>query len=287
MIAVFGNGLVAKTLMGAPATPLPPREQFVDIDVRDVGAVRQAITERLDMLGRDCIAALVNATGYTDVDKAEDEPERANQVNGLGAERLAVVARDFNALYVHISSDAVLGGQGVYDELHEPPAPQNAYGRSKLLGEELVRRTGARALIVRTGNLYGKHGKNRASELARPLLCDSILADAERLVAPTSATALCRVMLELIQQQRTGVYHVMCRTGHERVTWQRFGARAQELWRARDKPVAGVIEPHIAPYGKAKRGLTSLLTSVILPLRGIVMPTWDEALTRHVEEEAE
>lgn len=233
------------------------------------------------------VGVIVNAAGYTDVDKAEEEPERAYRVNGLGAENLRRLACSMNTRFVHISSDAVFGRLAQsYDEL-DTPSPVNVYGRTKLAGEALIERMQPtlhyhhhteeqQPLIIRTGNLYGRSGKNHASALARPLQGQTPV-DADRAVAPTPAWLVAETVGKLLALGEHGVYHVMT-TG--RTSWYDFAMTAQlTMGDARR------VEKRTGRYGIAQRSPYGLLHSVLLPLRGIRMPTWKEALHKHLSRE--
>jgi dTDP-4-dehydrorhamnose reductase len=103
---------------------------------------------------------IINAVGYTAVDKAESEPETANKVNGEYPEKLAIVSKHLGARFSHISTDYVFDGLSTTPyETNHPRNPQGAYGRSKSLGEELVEASGANYTIFRTAWLYGAHGR--------------------------------------------------------------------------------------------------------------------------------
>jgi dTDP-4-dehydrorhamnose reductase len=103
---------------------------------------------------------LINAVGYTAVDRAEAEPELANKVNGEYPEKLALVSKNLEAKFSHVSTDYVFDGLSTtpYETTH-PRNPQGAYGSSKAVGEELVEASGADYIIFRTAWLYGQHGK--------------------------------------------------------------------------------------------------------------------------------
>jgi dTDP-4-dehydrorhamnose reductase len=104
--------------------------------------------------------AIVNAVAYTAVDKAESESELANLVNGDYAGKLASASKIVGAKFLHLSTDYVFDGNSeVPYTLDAIPNPQGAYGRSKLLGEKLVKESGANYTIFRTAWLYGAHGR--------------------------------------------------------------------------------------------------------------------------------
>jgi len=117
------------------------------------------------------VDAIVNAVGFTAVDKAESELNEANTVNGIYAGKLAQVAAILGAKFLHISTDYVFDGAtltpyGVKAET----SPLSAYGKSKELGEKLVAHSDANYTIFRTSWLYGAHGSNFPKAIAKKLV---------------------------------------------------------------------------------------------------------------------
>jgi len=125
------------------------------LDITDRGAVLSAVKERSAQV-------VVNCAAWTAVDDAEAREEEALQVNGHAAGYVAEACASSGARLVHLSTDYVFSGRGTrpYRE-DDTPAPRTAYGRTKLAGEEAVRRElGGDAYVVRTAWLYGAHGPN-------------------------------------------------------------------------------------------------------------------------------
>jgi dTDP-4-dehydrorhamnose reductase len=113
---------------------------------------------------------VINAVAYTAVDKAELEPELANQINGEIAGKLARASALSSARFIHVSTDYVFDGSASspispVQELN----PVNAYGRSKALGESLVSESGADFVMVRTAWLYGGNGNCFPRVIAKKL----------------------------------------------------------------------------------------------------------------------
>ena len=102
---------------------------------------------------------VLNCSGYTAVDRAEDEPELAFRINADGVGNIAQTAAALGAKIVHISTDYVFNGKKdlPYTET-DVPAPLSAYGRSKLEGEKLLQGAAPRHYILRTAWLYGQPG---------------------------------------------------------------------------------------------------------------------------------
>jgi dTDP-4-dehydrorhamnose reductase len=103
---------------------------------------------------------IINAVGYTAVDKAETEPDLANRINGEYVGKLASVSKIIGSKFLHMSTDYVFDGNSSnpYKTVSKTN-PQGAYGRSKLIGETLVEDSGANYTIFRTAWLYGAYGR--------------------------------------------------------------------------------------------------------------------------------
>jgi dTDP-4-dehydrorhamnose reductase len=159
---------------------------------------------------------IVNAAGYTAVDRAESEPEKAHAVNGVAPGILAEEARRSGALLIHYSTDYVFDGTASTPYTEDAPAaPLNAYGRSKLAGERAIAESGANSLIFRTSWVYGLRGSNFLLTIRRlaaerdelRVVADQIGApNWTRALAETTAALVARGLSSLIE--RAGVYHL-------------------------------------------------------------------------------
>ncbi len=168
--------------------------------------------------------AVINCAAYTNVDKAEAEPEAAAAANGRGPEHVARAAAREGARAIHISTDFVFDGKkpGPYDEA-DPPAPLSSYGRSKLEGERRFLAALPSGVVVRVQGLYGRGGANFASKLPELLSAGKALRlDAERLVQPTFAGAAARQLLAILGSDLTGIAH-LSNTGA--TTWAGYTRR--------------------------------------------------------------
>ncbi|GAA1159835.1 dTDP-4-dehydrorhamnose reductase [Kitasatospora gansuensis] len=192
-----------------------------DLDITDAEAVLAAVTGH---------AVVVNCAAWTDVDGAETAEAAATAVNGTGVRNLAAACAATGARLLHVSTDYVLPGDATepYAE-SAPTAPVNAYGRSKLVGEqavlELLPESG---YIVRTAWLYGEHGPNFvATMLKLAAQRDTLDVVDDQHGQPTWSSALAErlVALGLAEQAPAGVYHG---TASGRTTW--FGL-AREAYR--------------------------------------------------------
>ena len=113
---------------------------------------------------------VLNATGFTAVDRAESEQDQANLVNGEYPGKLAAAAKEVGARFIHISTDYVFDGNSTIPyKTTDTPNPQSVYGRSKLAGEIAVQESGADYQIFRTAWLYGANGNCFPKTVARVL----------------------------------------------------------------------------------------------------------------------
>lgn len=131
------------------------------------------LTQPIDSLAESFgdAAVLINTMAYTKVDQAEDNEGLANLTNGEYAGKLAQIAKVIDAKFMHVSTDYVYAGTKAEPiSLSAKPSPLNAYGRSKLLGEDLVALSKARYQIFRTAWLYGATGSCFPKTIIKKLL---------------------------------------------------------------------------------------------------------------------
>jgi dTDP-4-dehydrorhamnose reductase len=168
---------------------------------------------------------VINCAGWTNVDSAESHEEEATRINGYAVGELAARCRAIGAVLVHYSTDYVFAGRASAPyATTEPRAPLNAYGRSKAVGEDLLERSGADYLLLRTSWVYAPWGKNFVRtilRLARERPSLSVVND--QLGRPSSAEQIARVTLELLSGAALGTFHV---SDEGQCTWFEFAAAA-------------------------------------------------------------
>ncbi|BFV58776.1 dTDP-4-dehydrorhamnose reductase [Kitasatospora sp. CMC57] len=195
-----------------------------DLDITDDTAVLAAVSGH---------AVVVNCAAWTDVDGAESAEQAATAVNGLGVRNLAAACAATGVRLLHVSTDYVLSGDAAEPYAEDAPtAPVNAYGRSKLVGEQAVRELLPQSgYIVRTAWLYGEHGPNFvATMLKLAAQRDTLDVVDDQHGQPTWSRALARQLTALGRaalagRAPAGVYHG---TATGRTTW--FGL-ARESYR--------------------------------------------------------
>ena len=175
---------------------------------------------------------IVNAAAYTNVDRAEQEPELAQAVNGAAPGVFAEEAEALGAWMVHYSTDYVFDGgkQDAYEE-GDAPNPQSVYGKTKLAGEESVRAAGGKHLVLRASWVYGGRGHNFLLTMLRLMReRKEIRVVDDQLGAPTWCRSLAETTAQILamachpdanERDASGLYHV---TAAGSVSWHGFAA---------------------------------------------------------------
>lgn len=150
--------------------------------------------------------AIVNAVAYTAVDKAEQEADLADKINGIAPGILAEAAMQVGAVLVHYSTDFVFDGNSTRPYVEtDSPNPLSAYGRSKLLGEQAVERAGGSAITLRTSWMYSPRRDNflkKVLEWSRTRPSLRIVTD--QVGSPTSARMLAEATAQMLAQALRG-----------------------------------------------------------------------------------
>ena len=256
----------------------------------------ESLPALLDRVQPDVI---VNAAAYTAVDRAEQEEALATRVNGEAVGVLGQWAAAHGALVIHYSTDYVFdGSQAQPYAVDAPTAPVNAYGRSKLAGEEALRRSGADHLIFRTAWVYAAHGHNFLRTMLRlGAERDELRVVADQHGAPTDTGLIVDATLAALArwQQASATERQSLRGTHHLVasgatTWHGFATAIFEqavahglLPRApRVLPIASGEFPTPAP-----RPAWSVLDNTLLQTRfGLTLPDWRDGLGNVVGEMA-
>lgn len=236
--------------------------------------------------------AIVNAAAYTAVDRAESEGAAAHAVNARACEVLAAEAAALDAWIVHYSTDYVFDGTGTQPWRETDPAnPLNAYGRSKLAGEQAIVQRCPRHLVLRTSWVFDTWGDNflkwlLAAATREPQL--SIVDD--QWGAPTRAALVADVtalLLRNLAAAPAGIYHLAASGQTSRHGFAAFALRcaAERGWPLRVHPseLRPVPSSHFAT--PALRPANSRMdTSRIRSAFGIALPPWQDGVEAVVAE---
>ena len=177
-----------------------------ELDITDATAVSEAVKG-------NGIEIIVNCAAYTNVDKAESDEATAVLINATAVANLAAAMKEVEGTLFHVSTDYVFGIDGNTPRREDmPTAPLGVYGRTKLMGEEAIEKSGCKALIFRTAWLYSEYGNNFLKTMLR------LTAEREQLNVvfdqvgtPTYAGDLALAIFSIIEAGvypgNEGIYH--------------------------------------------------------------------------------
>jgi dTDP-4-dehydrorhamnose reductase len=258
---------------------------YPEIDLTDAGSIRKWVRETAP-------AILVNAAAYTAVDKAETEPERCQQINGLAPGILAEEAKRLGALLVHYSTDYIFDGSKTTPYVEEDaPNPLGAYGRSKLAGDQAVQHVDGNYLILRLCWVYGARGQNfmlTMLRLAREREKLRVVGDQfgcptwSRMIAETTGLALKQALAAGDLAAHKGVYHL---AASGQTSWHGF-AQSIIASMPETERKCKVVEPITTPEYPlpARRPAYSVLSCEKLKRAfGLQLPHWEESLKQVLE----
>ncbi len=275
-----------------------------ELDLREPEKIRQVMRSTKPQL-------VVNAAAYTAVDAAETDEANAFAVNAEAPRLLALEAKKIGAMLVHFSTDYVFDGskKAPYVET-DPPNPLNAYGRTKLAGEEAIRNSGAAHLIFRTAWIYATRGRNFLLTILRLATeREELKVVRDQIGAPTCAAdiaaATARILTNIYGRNDdasafskvSGTYHM---TAAGETTWYDFtkailqeaAQASQDLpWLAAATQGRPLLTRRIVPitaseYGsRTPRPAYSVLSnSRLTQTFGITLPDWRTQLHQCLKE---
>jgi dTDP-4-dehydrorhamnose reductase len=228
---------------------------------------------------------VINAAAWTAVDKAETEEAAATRINAGSPGAMAQACALQGIPFLHVSTDYVFDGHGTRPwQPDDPPAPLNAYGRSKLAGEQAVQAAGGRAAILRTSWVFSADGSNFVRSMLR-LGTDrpALRVVADQWGGPTPAAAIADTLLRMAGAMRDGapggIWHL---AGRPDTTWAGFAEAIMAAARlpCRIDPIGTADYPTPARRPANSRLDCSTLTRDF----GINPPDWRPALDQVVKE---
>jgi dTDP-4-dehydrorhamnose reductase len=237
---------------------------------------------------------IVNAVGYTAVDKAEKEQEMARLLNAQAPGVLAQEAKNLNAWLIHYSTDYVFNGNDYQPYLETDHAePLNIYGWTKLEGEKNIQASGCSHLIFRTSWVYATYGNNFIKTILRlAQQRDSLSIVNDQVGSPTGAELIADITAYALlalrhKPQVSGLYHLTAK-GH--ISWYDFARFILEYAESTNFPHK--IQPaNILPIASsdfplpAKRPLNSRLnTGKLENVFDLILPDWQKGVSRTLME---
>jgi dTDP-4-dehydrorhamnose reductase len=198
--------------------------QGVDLpecDITDESSLRELFNAHRPTL-------LINCAAHTKVDLCEEQEDLANAVNGHAVGAMAKLCREYGTYFVHFSTDFVFDGRGSRPyRPTDPVGPLSAYGRSKLLGEQLLQQNAPpQWLIARTAWLYGLNGPSFPKTMVdRARANQPLKVVSDQIGSPTYTEDLAAATLDLVDRGRTGLWHL---TNNGQVSWFEFAKATLE-----------------------------------------------------------
>lgn len=231
---------------------------------------------------------IINCAAYTAVDKAEENYELADRINGDGPANLAKAAKAVGAKLVHISTDYVFGGDLPISEDYSensPKAPVTAYGKTKLHGEQGIENNMTDYYIFRTAWLYGVGGNNFVKTMTKlGSTKDELNVVADQHGSPTYAKDLSNIIYQAVEKKIPyGIYNA---TNQGYTTWYDFTKEIlneQEI-KCKVNPVTTEQYIEMMKITQAKRPFNSQMSKKKLLDQGIEIPDWKDGLKRYLEE---
>lgn len=225
---------------------------------------------------------IINCAAYTNVDACESNIELANNINGYAIKNLAEAANSVNATLIQISTDYVFNGNLPLDQIYTEDMetePVNAYGVSKLIGEENAK-IAKKYYILRTAWLYG-NGKNFVRTMLNlSKTHDEINVVSDQFGSPTSTTTLCEIIEQILEKEpKYGIYHA---TNEGFISWYDFAKKIFEIKNINIKVNPILSKDYPTP---AKRPFNSKLSKEKLHNTGIFPKDYEIALRKYLESE--
>lgn len=247
-----------------------------DFDITNYSATNQFIKNIMPDV-------VIHCSAYTDVNKAEDEQDLCREVNVEGTENIAKVCKEIDAKMIYISTDYVFSGIQESDkpyEIDDRTEPLSIYGKTKLEGENVVKKILKKYFIVRTSWVFGLNGNNFIKTMLRigkekeevNVVCDQI-------GSPTYTFDLAVVLCDMAVSEKYGTYHA---TNEEFCSWAELAKMVFSY--ANYKTKVNFITTDQYP-SKVIRPFNSRLSKKSLDIAGFKrLPNWENAVKRYIDE---
>ena len=230
---------------------------------------------------------VINCAAYTQVDKAESEPEAAFTINRDTPAQLTQAVAEYDGRLLQVSTDFIFDGTQARPYVEDDaPHPLGVYGRSKLEGEQAVLAALPTATVLRTAWVYGAHGHNfvktmlRLAGAGKPLRVVS-----DQIGSPTWTTDIVAAITALVDRQAAGVYHF---TAAGETSWHGFATAILkdaadigfEINTDRVEPISTAEYPLPA----TRPAYSVLNTGKIKPCLSAPVPEWRDSLKNMLQE---
>jgi dTDP-4-dehydrorhamnose reductase len=250
-----------------------------ELDLSSPQSITEYFTDRV-------FDVIINCAAHTAVDKAESEPELANQINHLAVKQLADIAKAHNSTLIHISTDYVFNGQNYKPYVETDSVdPRGVYGLTKLKGEQAFQTINPHGCIIRTSWVYSEFGNNFVKTMMKlGAERDQLGIIFDQVGSPTYAGDLAKAILEMLSSDQLT-------NGADKGTIQNaiyhFSNEGVCSWYDFAKSIFSISNIHcnISPIETkeyptpAKRPHYSLLNKAKIKSEfGLIIPYWQDSL---------
>ncbi len=235
LVKYFSNNNYELMCASIEAKSFIPDVEYKSVDITRKNKVRELILDFFPDF-------VINASGYTNVDKAENERELAWKINVNGVENIALYSWTIDAHLIHISSDYIFDGKkGPYKE-DDRPCPISYYGRTKLASENSIKTSGVDFTIIRTNVLYGPANFGKP-DFVRWVINSLRKGEQIKIVTdqfnnPTYIDDLVDAIHKIIQYKKEGIYNI---AGSEILSRYDFTLRIAEFFGLNKKLIIPVL----------------------------------------------
>lgn len=246
-------------------------------------------SHEMDITDYDAVCSIVNklkpdvvynCAAHTKVDLCESDRDNAYLTNAIGPRNLALACQIANTEVVHISTDYVFDGKAKEPMKEDAPvAPNTVYGKSKLMGEQMLNQFCPQNYIIRTAWLYGDGENFVHTMLSLGSKNKKIKVVEDQIGTPTSVREVAKTMIMLTNSGKYGLYHGTCLGS---CSWFEFAKKIFEL-----KGMDIEIEPVTSDTfpRPAKRPAYSVLDNFMLRIQGMdTFQSWEDALREFIKD---
>jgi len=254
--------------------------QRSDLDITNQEELRQKLKEQ-------SFDVLLNCTSYHNTDHAEKTADMAFMINAFCVKEMAMICKEKNARFAHISTDYVFSHHPHNQPLTESdnPSPLNVYGASKLMGESLAKAAHDNTIIFRVASLFGIMGASgKGGNFVETMIRigrekGQLRVISDQIMSPTSTASIAEIILKALQMNiPSGIYHTV-NSGN--ASWYEFAKAI-----IHNAGVNAVVEPMFAadyPSVAVRPSFSALNNNKLTKYVGTI-PSWQEALDSYLRE---
>jgi len=224
---------------------------------------------------------VINCAAYNFVDKAEEDYVSAIKVNGLGVRNLAFASNKYRSFLVHFSTDYVFDGtkrNGLYTE-EDTPNPLNEYGKSKLIGEKLLREETDNFLLFRVSWVYGDGKQNFIYKLLSwAKEREYLLISHNEVSVPTSTKTIVEMTLKALDVGLKGLYHLTNSGYASRYEWAKKVLQIKGI-----RKVIYPVSSEVFNLPAKRPEFSAMNNNKLAKILGIEIPWWEYELERFLK----